>query len=482
MSSKLNFILLIVSIVLTLPVAAFGQAPPSTRMVQLSVLALDAQGAPVTDLKSEDFQVSDNGKPQQVVFAHHSAQGTRAVPQGPREYSNRAGGPSPATIVLFDLLNEDLGSRGRSVKQIVDGLQHIEMPDHVYLYVLTKAGGLVAVHGVPQPGEPVPADATWTRQIGGVLDTALNDTNQVRLHALSGVSEEVVKVTFTGLIGLARQIAAFPGPKNIVWITQGVPLVFRNVGNQMIDFTDLVRQISGDFRRANIAVNPVRTVLSVQVNERATLDLFAELTGGQAYMANEIESAIVQVAQNARASYRIGFYPPSKSWDGKFHKIKVSCGRNGVRIQASQGYNADLAKELPLRDETAAVGWAQSSPMEISDIGLRATAKPAASGPGSLLEVRVEASDVVMQQEQDHRRGQLVAVVNRYYKDGRPPEIEHLSADFDATAKQSGSAAAEGIVLHPDVPLTDAVAMIRIIVMDRATGTVGTLTVSPGGR
>src|ERR1022692_519709 len=70
MASNLKSILLIAGIVLTLPAAARGQATtPSTRMVQLSVVALDAHGSPVTNLKSEDFQVSDGGKPQHVVFA-----------------------------------------------------------------------------------------------------------------------------------------------------------------------------------------------------------------------------------------------------------------------------------------------------------------------------------------------------------------------------------------------------------------------------
>jgi VWFA-related protein len=473
MASKLKFILLILSIALILPAAARGQeATPSNRIVQLGVVALDAQGAPVTDFKREDFQVSDNGKPQRIAFAHHDAQRTRAMPLGPQEYSNQAGtGVPPATVVLFDLLNEDLASRGFSAKQIVQGLQHIEVPDHVYLYLLTKVGTLIPVRGVPQPADLGAAPGAWTQQIASVLDTALNETSQLRQHALSGGSDEVVKVTFSALVSLARQMSVFPGPKNIIWITQGVPIIFKSVSNENIDFTNNVRQISGDLRRANIALNPVRTVLTAQVSERATLDLFADLTGGQAYMSNEVEAAIVQVTRNARASYRIGFYPDARNWDGKFHKIKVTSGRSGVRIQAAQGYNADLAREQPIREEGVAIGWAQSSRLEISGIGLRATAKPAA-GSGSLLEVHVEASDVVMQQEQDHYRGQLVAVVNRYYKDGRPPEIERLTEN----------ATAEGITLNPGVPLNDATEMIRIIVLDRATGAVGTLTVYPGGR
>jgi hypothetical protein len=72
--------------------------------------------------------------------------------------------------------------------------------------------------------------------------------------------------------------------------------------------------------------------------------------------------------------------------------------------------------------------------------------------------------------------------VNRYYKDGRPPEIERMTGDIDLTAKQFESAKAEGIALSPGVPVNDLTEMIRIIVLDRATGDVGTLTVYPGRR
>lgn len=34
----------------------------TTRLVQMSVVAQDKQGRPVVDLKSEDFEVFDNGK------------------------------------------------------------------------------------------------------------------------------------------------------------------------------------------------------------------------------------------------------------------------------------------------------------------------------------------------------------------------------------------------------------------------------------
>jgi VWFA-related protein len=53
-----------------------GQAPTAptfhatTKLVQVSVVAHDRKGAPVADLRREEFQILDNGAPQEIrVFA-----------------------------------------------------------------------------------------------------------------------------------------------------------------------------------------------------------------------------------------------------------------------------------------------------------------------------------------------------------------------------------------------------------------------------
>src|SRR5258708_33969027 len=49
------------------------QQPPvvfksTTRLVQVNVVVHDHKGEPVSDLKKEDFTVSEKGKPQQIAF------------------------------------------------------------------------------------------------------------------------------------------------------------------------------------------------------------------------------------------------------------------------------------------------------------------------------------------------------------------------------------------------------------------------------
>src|ERR1700686_3964912 len=91
-----------------MPQAPAPAAAPS-GLVRLSVAALDASGEPVTDLKMDDFQVTDQGKPQRIAFFRANLTAPpQTPPLGPREFSNRPGQGLPhSSVILFDLLNEN---------------------------------------------------------------------------------------------------------------------------------------------------------------------------------------------------------------------------------------------------------------------------------------------------------------------------------------------------------------------------------------
>src|SRR3954469_5627656 len=93
--------------------AAPDQAPTfrsSTRLVELTVTALDKRGAPVTDLKLEDFVLQDNGKSRPVTFAEYD--GTPAVtadplPLPPGVFTNRVEfTPGPSRNITAFVLDE----------------------------------------------------------------------------------------------------------------------------------------------------------------------------------------------------------------------------------------------------------------------------------------------------------------------------------------------------------------------------------------
>src|ERR1017187_9797221 len=60
------------------------------RLENLNVIAVDSRGEPVTDLTSDDFQVTDAGKPQKIAFFRHTDSKLWQVPAlAPNEVSNR---------------------------------------------------------------------------------------------------------------------------------------------------------------------------------------------------------------------------------------------------------------------------------------------------------------------------------------------------------------------------------------------------------
>ena len=89
-----------------------GTIRVNTRLVEISVVVRDKSG-PLTDLRKEDFAITDNGKPQRVdVFEMYDARTQKqasagALPRGVTSNLRNAAGeiPKSATVILLDLMN-----------------------------------------------------------------------------------------------------------------------------------------------------------------------------------------------------------------------------------------------------------------------------------------------------------------------------------------------------------------------------------------
>ena len=66
-------------------------------------------------------------------------------------------------------------------------------------------------------------------------------------------------------------------------------------------------------------------------------------TGGAAMEVskdNPIEKLFAEIEESLRSQYSMGYTPARPDDSGKFHKIKLTCTRKGVRLQTTQGYYA----------------------------------------------------------------------------------------------------------------------------------------------
>jgi len=141
-----------------------AQTRSGQRAIKLNVVAMDSAGKPVPDLAASEFTVFDNGAPQQVVSLR----------------LNQSDSPRPL-VILFDLINSGETSRGVVWNAIKTPLDHVESSGPLYLYLLSEDGILYPVHALPaKPGAPADADASWTKDIGLLMNGAMQKVSQLR--------------------------------------------------------------------------------------------------------------------------------------------------------------------------------------------------------------------------------------------------------------------------------------------------------------
>ena len=123
-----------------------GVAPPviqsTTRLVQVSIVARDKDGSAAEGLKSTDFRVTADGRPQKIAF--FSLESTGHVPAAnpplpPHTFTNllaaRGQQINSITVVLFDLVNTKMTDRMYARQQLLKYLGEVQQQDRIGVYV-----------------------------------------------------------------------------------------------------------------------------------------------------------------------------------------------------------------------------------------------------------------------------------------------------------------------------------------------------------
>ena len=327
--------------------------------------------------------------------------------------------------------------------------------------------------------------------------------------------EDQAKKTFHQLEVLGTQLAAFPGRRNIVWITAGLQNAYNSklpCSGDWVDCALYVPHLAVTLAQANVAVNPLSNSRDVATGTTAiqqmdtrtdlgkpkvgggdvgmtgsqgaqgvdpALDLtqMARLTGGHAYFRQDIGPVIKQVATDANSAYEIAYAPSADNWDGKFHVIRLASTRAGVKVQFRERYYA-LADARPAVERTRAVLMgAFQSPTDLAEIGVRTKISLLAGGkPGLHLEIRIDPSDLVMREQGGKYLGALYCVISDRGATALLGEPTILDLKPELTAEQYKTAMKEGLLLEQDHPIAEAAREIRVIILDQNTNAVGSVT------
>jgi VWFA-related protein len=430
----------------------------AARLVRLNVVATAA------DLTADDFRVADDGKAQRVGLFR----GPQSASAKAGEFSNRPAPQPHAAAILFDLLNEKLSAdRLDASRKIGQSLKQLDSGESVYLYLLALDGRLVPVHAI-EPGAAL--SKTWAQDIEATLAKAMKDLNKARPVGMS--EEDVVKKTYVALETLANQLSVFPGRSDIIWVTNDIPNVWgpKTCSGDWIECALYVPHLSVTLDHAGTVVNPLS--YSGLLNPTATrfMEEMASLTGGRAYFNDDIRAVIQQLAANASMTYSIAYEP--QGWDSKFHKVKVTCERKGVKLEARQRYYAlPDTRPAPQKAQGAMVAAYQRA-SDVSEIGLRATVTSTAPSMAHV-EIRVDPADLLLHESGGEYSGQLTVLLSARAAAGPQGEPTFSTQPLHLKREQLKG----DIPIARDYPIDAATQKVRIIVLDQSANSVGSLTV-----
>ena len=487
MASRIAGCLLILGACGILPQA--GAQGPKTDSAQIvrsfRFVATGNSGQPITDLRPEEIQVSDDGKRYPLASAHLLPAGPLAPTPGPGEFSNRAHDQLfSSTLILLDLLNANITERGAAWNETDQALGGLETADNVFLFLLAPDATLFAVHAWPPSGAPIERSSVpWTHQVRQLLDQSLRQVERIKPTDLTAGPGLTAEPTYRALAMLARQYAALPGQKRMIWITHGIPLtVVGPNGTVYMDFNPLLKQTGAQFSQLGIALYTVHQIdrSTAGIDSQETLQGLPPLTGGRWFENDAAGPAITQSQEDARATYQAAYFAPAKIADGKFHKLRVSTTRKGVRILAEESYAAAAPKEIAQSN----LALAATRPQDTPDIGLRASIEAGglkaggldAGGKTTRLQVRADPRDLLLQHEGSTYTGAISSNLLYYNADGTQRASQPVTTSVSLTQQQLDAAMRDGYSFNVDVTPPSGTIRLRVLVQDAASGIVGSLS------
>jgi VWFA-related protein len=471
---------LIVGVILGCDFWSFAQpkAYPDSprRLVQLSFAATDAKGQPVTDLRLADIRLRDDGKPYPLVFFRFNG-ARREMAASVGEFINRAG--ITPTVILFDRWNEHLITAAESWGDIDSTIMHMESVDRLFIYFLTNQGDLYPVHALPPPNaDPLTISSPSPTQLRAKLDEAVQKLSGFRNI---DVFDPVLRANATvqALAAIGTQMSIIAGRKNLAWVTHGFPLQLFIEG-QPIDFTTAVRKLSVAATQADLQIYTVDQSAQgagadMLGQSRATLQMFAALTGGRWLPSGNTELGLAEALADGRGAYRLAYYAPYRENDHKEHKIRLESQRKGVRLETREGYFGDTLEPEPAMLEEALLNVAPHSPFDATDVGLRVAFSRTASGDAAHFNIRVNPADVLLDHTSDKYLGQITVMFALYGADF-VKTLPTVRVEIHLTEDQFKRAATDGIVIPQDVPVAPQVAKVRVIVFDNGLHSLGSVT------
>ncbi len=460
----------------------------ATQLVQVSVIAQDKKGKPVTDLRRDEFQIFDNTAQQEIrLFLADRSDSDAPAPQAPGKFSNRIGSGG-AAVLLFDKLFIDPGNgvlqhNVHARQRALEALKAIPPGDRIAIYSLScrfevvreltsDRDSLLAKLDAFKPGVAPCADPTVPDDHArfGNPQQAEAET-RAKSHEQEGFDEIAARrVADQGEYEfkvMADHLAGIPGRKNLIWVTSQFRLSPANV-KRLAD--------------ANVAIYPVDVIGSLIAppwTKKARYDplrAFAAMTGGVAfYDRDDIAIGIREALRDGRVSYTLGFYPPDGDSKAPVHQLVVRVTRPGVTLRYRTSY--ELKPQPPVSaNPVDDLVQALNRPVDATVIPV--TARATRKGDRVDLSVSLDVSSLDLELSEGLWKGKAEVVSRFVSADGLPagaPSAQTLT--FNLRPATYESMLRGGAPYQSELMIPAKATELKVLVGNLASGKIGTLTI-----
>ena len=343
-----------------LPAVTAQEPPPTFRggvqLIEIDAVVTDRDGHPVRDLTSDDFEIVEKGRTQQIrTFTLIDLPFTRSSRQTPSL--------APESDVVGNTVSE-----GRTYVLFLDTGTNDLRARHVaerWLDEVVQPYDRVAVvhsQGTFSDGQPF----TTSRRL------ILNSINRMIWGAGGGADVRPIGTQHLDALRTIEQISERLGTitgrrKTIIWLStrinlhpqsrmrpgQGVledPLTA--VGDALLSAWQAAARAAVNNNVAIYPVDPAGLTTDLGLAElvrQASFREVAEETGGLAVgvNTNSFSDGFATIVQDASTYYLLGYTPEPEQTDGDFHPVQVRVKRQGVTVRARRGYYALDPKARP---------------------------------------------------------------------------------------------------------------------------------------
>lgn len=323
--------------------------------VDVDVVVTDKKGNFVRDLSADDFEVFEDGVPQEISTFSFVALPTSTT--SPDDADGAREGADAEGRRFIMILNGHGPRLARIAWMFVD--RALSPNDQMAVYYNDPVSNAFV------EGQPFTASKPQLRAVIRRIEPQFRPFQPPPFAGGGGfmsgreLAEERHRRDLDRFEMLRRameSLAPTPGRrKAVLWFGGGFPFQWtqgRSIA-QALDLAIAYRDVIRTAARHHVVIYPIDPVgLTGSIMRKAGLRALAEDTGVEGVIGtNDYEKGYARIVREMSTYYLLGYYPKVHHRDGKFHSIRIRVKRRDVTVRARKGYYADEpvrpAREAP---------------------------------------------------------------------------------------------------------------------------------------